>query len=150
LITTVEAFVWSETGGCTDFGSVSANRQFATGSMSIPIASDGLGQVFSLSGTGAAAYQFGSSDVLCLALVNLGGAGANDLHLRVDTLASLGASGRSGLDGPFAQVESARAESRQSLSIVLALLGIAMGLGGITLVYVGSAGFPSQVQHDKS
>ncbi len=101
LATSLAVRVWAEAGTCTSHTAVPAASRFADALAVVPIALDRLGTAFDIAGTGSAAFTFGTSDLLCLSLQNLGVASPETVSLYTDTDSNLGVTGQSSLRGPF-------------------------------------------------
>jgi hypothetical protein len=77
---------------------------FAIGTVSVPVAQDGLGVSLIVPGSGSATSRlFAASDKLCLSLANLGSGGSADVHLHANVASTSGTAGYTRLQGPFVQ-----------------------------------------------
>ena len=93
--------VWWQNGGACSDGTVSG-QIFATGSVTVPIAVDGLGTTLTVPKTGGTVdHTFGGGDELCLSISPDGSGGTEDLHYYANVASTSGTSGVSRLRGPF-------------------------------------------------
>ena len=93
--------VWWQNGGACEDGTV-PGQIFATGSVTVPIATDELGTTFTVPKTGGTVdHSFVSGDRLCLSISADGSGNEYDLHYYANVASTSGSSGVSRLSGPF-------------------------------------------------